>query len=192
LADTSDVLTDALDRNKRLVIEGTQGFGLSLLHSDTYPHCTSRDTVAAAFVAEAGLSPIDVDEVVMVTRAFPIRVAGQSGPLANEIDWQTLSSESGYDEPRIEFTSVTKQVRRVARFDAAVVKRAIAHNRPTTIVMNHLDYVDAQCARDGKPTMRVAEFLRTIEEKIGTTVDLLGFGPASLVWRNHKSAAVVA
>jgi len=63
-----------------VIIEGTQGFGLSLLHAADYPYVTSRDTTAAAFVSEAGLSPLDVDDIVLVLRAFPIRVGGNSGP----------------------------------------------------------------------------------------------------------------
>jgi adenylosuccinate synthase len=191
LADTSELLTQALNRNKRIVVEGTQGFGLSLLHSQSYPHCTSRDTVAAAFVAEAGLSPMDVDEIVMVVRSFPIRVSGTSGPLPSEIDWATVTSESGYADPQIEYTSVTRKVRRVAKFDASVVKRAIAHNRPTCVAMNHLDYVDAQCAVDEKLTRKAAAFLRSVEQQIGMEIGLLGFGRASLRRCDRRENAAI-
>jgi adenylosuccinate synthase len=51
------ILRSMLNRGERLVVEGTQGFGLSLLHSGYYPNVTSRDTSAAGFVAESGLSP---------------------------------------------------------------------------------------------------------------------------------------
>lgn len=136
---TIPFMRSALNNNERIIIEGTQGFGLSLLHSPHYPYVTSRDTTAAAFVSEAGLSPLDVDEVVLVIRAFPIRVSGNSGPLSNEIDWEILSSESGKN--LLERTSVTKAVRRVAYFDSDIVKQAIMVNQPTKIVMNHLDYI---------------------------------------------------
>ena len=96
-----------LREGARIIIEGTQGFGLSLLHSEHYPHVTSRDTTAAAFVAEAGLSPLDVDEIALVIRAFPIRVAGASGDLPHEIDWETVTRESGSPVPLVEITSVT-------------------------------------------------------------------------------------
>jgi adenylosuccinate synthase len=83
-------LRDRLDKHQRVIVEGTQGFGLSLLHTPHYPYATSRDTTAAGFVAEAGLSPLDVDDVVMVIRAFPIRVPGNSGPLPNETSWPSI------------------------------------------------------------------------------------------------------
>src|SRR5262249_21621528 len=75
------VLRGLLDRGRRVIIEGTQGFGLSVLHSQEYPYVTSRDTTAAGCLSEVGMSPLDVDDIVLVIRAFPIRVAGESGRL---------------------------------------------------------------------------------------------------------------
>src|SRR5450759_3362648 len=59
-----------VDEGCRVIVEGTQGFGLSLHHSRMYPHTTSKDTSAAQFVMEAGLSPLLVDEIVLVVRTF--------------------------------------------------------------------------------------------------------------------------
>src|SRR5262249_50077591 len=126
------------------------------------------------------------DEVVLVIRTFPIRVAGESGPLPNEIDWPTVTTESGYSGQLVEYTSVTNRVRRVARFDPEIVRRAIAHNRPTCIALNHLDYIDASCANEHRLTQKALDFAGTIEGKIGARLSLLGFGPASLTWRDIK------
>ncbi len=68
-----------------VIVEGTQGFALSLLHGAVYPFVTSRDTAAAGFAMEVGLSPRLIDDIVMVVRIFPIRVGGPSGPFDNEI-----------------------------------------------------------------------------------------------------------
>src|SRR3990170_6657446 len=122
-------LRDKLSTGERIIIEGTQGFGLSLLHSSYYPFVTSRDTTAAAFISEAGLSPLDVDDVVLVIRAFPIRVGGNSGPLPKETSWGVLTTESGSGCNLVEFTSVTKRLRRVAKFDSDIVRQAIACNK---------------------------------------------------------------
>ena len=187
LRDTTELLTHALRDQQRVILEGTQGFGLSLLHSRLYPYCTSRDTTAAAFVSEAGLSPLDVDEVVLVIRTFPIRVAGASGPLPSEIDWATVTSESGYSTQLVEYTSVTNRVRRVARFDPEIVRRAIAHNRPTCIALNHLDYIDASCANERRLTQKVLDFVGIIEARIDARLSLLGSGPDSLTWRDIRS-----
>jgi adenylosuccinate synthase len=185
MAPVAPFLRAQLSLGKRIILEGTQGFGLSLLHSPTYPYVTSRDTTAAAFISEVGLSPLDVDEVVMVLRAFPIRVSGNSGPLLNETDWAKITKESGSPDQLIEYTSVTKKVRRVARFDPEIVRAAIAVNAPTHIVLNHLDYVDHSCGVNNTPSQAVSEFVETVELSIGAVVNYLGFGPSSLVTRSH-------
>ncbi|MCI0562311.1 MAG: adenylosuccinate synthetase, partial [Nitrososphaera sp.] len=167
-----------------------QGFGLSLLHSPYYPKVTSRDTTAASFVAEVGLSPLDVTEVILVIRAFPIRVAGDSGPLPNQTDWETVGREGGWASSIVEYTSVTRKVRRVARFDSAVVKEAIQTNAPTTVVLNHVDYVDATCVRTGCITHKIESFVRQVESQIGTSIAYVGLGPTSLLPRPGRNKLV--
>jgi adenylosuccinate synthase len=183
IKETKSLLRSQLDKNERIIVEGTQGFGLSLLHSTYYPYITSRDTTAAGFISEAGLSPSDVDDIVLTIRAFPIRVGGNSGPLPNEIDWATITRESGSDKPVFEHTSVTRKLRRVARFNSDIVLQAIAVNQPSRIVLNHLDYIDTNCVRLNIVTQRASQFIRYVELAIRRKVDYYGFGPASLVKR---------
>jgi adenylosuccinate synthase len=73
----SPILHKLYNKGYDIILEGTQGFGLSLHHSRMFPKTTSKDTTAAQFVMEAGLSPLMVDQVIMVIRTFPIRVAGR-------------------------------------------------------------------------------------------------------------------
>jgi adenylosuccinate synthase len=186
--DTTPLLRELLDKSDPVVVEGTQGFGLSVLHSPHFPHATSRDTSAAGILAEAGLSPLDVEAVVLVLRAHPIRVAGNSGPFdAEELSWLQVAREGGHDE-LAEFTSVTGRLRRVARFDPELVRRAIAVNQPSSIVLNHVDYIDAATA-DGALTPRAAAFVRDVEAAIDRPIDLVGLGPASLVAPGHLVAS---
>jgi adenylosuccinate synthase len=173
---TSQFLRSKLDKRERVLIEGTQGFGLSVLHSPHYPFATSRDTTAAGFVAEAGLSPLDVDDVVLVIRAFPIRVPGNSGPLPNEISWQILTRESRHAKPIEEYTSVTRGLRRVARFDSDIVRQAIRINRPSRIVLNHLDYLDPQWPVFDE-SVSVTRFIESVEVSIHQRVHYAGGGP---------------
>jgi adenylosuccinate synthase len=182
LRDTTAEMRQLLDAGKRVVIEGTQGFGLSLLHSGVWPKATSRDTTAAGFVAEAGLSPRDVDDVTMVIRCHPIRVAGQSGPLPGETTWEQIAAEAGWEGDLREFTTVTKKLRRVAKFDPDIVRRAIQVNRPNRIVLNHLDYVDAQ-VRQAPLTINARQFVEIVEAKIGQQINWLGTGPVGILDR---------
>ncbi len=186
---TQELLRGLLDAGERVIVEGTQGFGLSLLHGPHFPKATSRDTTAAGALSESGLSPLDVDQVVLVLRAFPIRVAGDSGPFgAPETDWATIAREGGHRGSLEEHTSVTNRVRRVARFDPWLVRQAIAANNPSSIVLNHVDHVDA-AARHGL-TQRAEAFVANVSEGIGRSVDYVGLGPDILVASGERQALV--
>lgn len=88
--DTAEILTDAHQRGDKILIEGTQGSLLDF-HCGPYPFVTSRQTTAAAWVAESGLSPALNYEIVLVARTYPIRVAGNSGPMTMETSWPVLA-----------------------------------------------------------------------------------------------------
>jgi adenylosuccinate synthase len=178
--DTTSLLRAILNDGRRVVIEGTQGFGLSLLQGGYWPKATSRDTTASGFVAEAGLSPRDVDDVTMVVRCHPIRVAGDSGPLLGETSWEEIMSDAGLPEGAQEYTTVTNKVRRVGRFDPALVRRAIDANRPDHVVLNHVDYIDGR-VRSGIITDKAANFATMAEMSIGQKIDYIGVGPGKLV-----------
>jgi adenylosuccinate synthase len=178
LSDTTMLMRQWLNDDARIIIEGTQGFGLSLLDGGYWPKATSRCTTAASALAESGLSPVDVDDVTLVLRAYPIRVAGDSGPLPGETTWEAIADSLGTDRDLSEFTTVTKKLRRVGHFDARLVQMAIASNNPTTIVLNHMDYI-AERGR-GWESSEGMNFLNTVEAEIGGQVDYIGFSPRSV------------
>jgi adenylosuccinate synthase len=181
VCDVSAEVNSAVDQDKGVLIEGTQGFGLSLYHSGHYPHCTSRDTTAAGFLSEVGVSPRRVTEIVVVFRTFPIRVAGeQAGPLRDEITWEQLRKESGYPHEIREWTSVTKKVRRVGRFDWDLARRAVMLNRPTRLAVNGLDYLSYQNRNLRRPedlSMEARAFMGVATGELGCPVAYLGTGP---------------
>lgn len=185
LGDTTSMMRRLLRDGRRIVIEGSQGFGLSLLHGPEYPKATSRDATAATFVGEAGLSPLDVDDVTLVIRSFPIRVAGNSGHLEGETSWAYIADRARLPSDYVELTTSTRKVRRVGHFDPAIVRQAIDVNNPSRIVLNHMDYVDAG-GRTGRLGPKGTEFVeKVVEEPLGIRVDWLGVGPADIVpWRS--------
>ncbi len=180
LADTKSYLRGLLVKKHHIVIEGTQGYGLSNLHTPFYPFATARDTTAAGFLSETGLSPLDVAHVVMVIRAFPIRVGGNSGPLERETNWKAVSEVSG-GEYFEEYTTVTKRLRRVAEFDPVIVREAIQANNPNVIMMNHVDYIDK--TETGKMSGKQMNFVKRAESEICRNIDYVGLGPDSMVRR---------
>lgn len=189
---SSEVMNHHLN-GKKIAIEGTQGFGLSVYHSPYYPKATSRDTSASGFLSEVGISPLIVSGIIMVIRTFPIRVAGNSGDLPYEISWDIIQKESGYPYEIKEFTSVTKNLRRVARFDSKIVKQAISVNRPTGIALmgsDYLDYKNRGINRFDELNQQTKDFIYQIERELGVKINFIGTGPTDeeLIDRrnNHK------
>ncbi len=140
-------LEKAYSAGKRVLLEGTQGTGLSI-HHGSYPYVTSRDTTVAGCLSEAGIPPSRVRKVVMVCRTYPIRVQnpakGTSGPMSREIGWPEISRRSGIPLAKLkktEKTSTTNRDRRVGEFDWALLRKAAAINGPTDVALTFADYL---------------------------------------------------
>lgn len=82
IADTQQMLHDALFEHKTILLEGAQG---ALLDIDfgTYPYVTSSSTMAANAAVGAGLPPRCIDRVVGIYKAYTTRVG--SGPMPTEV-----------------------------------------------------------------------------------------------------------
>lgn len=199
ITDVSKETNEKLDAGEKVLIEGTQGFGLSVYHSDHYPHATSRDTTAAGFLSEVGVSPRLVTEIVVVFRTFPIRVAGrQAGALKDEISWEQLRKESGYPREIAERTTVTNKIRRVARFDWELALSAVEINRPTRLALNGLDYLDYGnfgIPDHSKLTPSGLDFVREMRRRINDVpIDFLGVGPSlnQILYKGHGVSGIVS
>ena len=88
--DTERYLNHRWDEGARILLEGTQGQLLDL-YLGPYPYTTHKQTGPAQWMLEAGLSPSLPNRVISVVRTFPIRVAGNSGPLPMETTWPHLA-----------------------------------------------------------------------------------------------------
>lgn len=175
----ADILHKQLEQDGDVIVEGTQGFGLSVLHGGAYPFTTARDTTAAGFCSEVGLSPRMVDFIVLALRTFPIRVGGNSGPLPHEIDWKEVQRRSGAPAEEPEYTSVTHNVRRVAEFDIAAVRRACRYNKPTSLALmgvDRLDYANRGVTRACDLSRCASQRIAWLETETGTPVEWIGTG----------------
>lgn len=148
-------LRRAYSGNKSILLEGTQGSGLSIYHGE-YPYVTSRDTNVAGCLAEAGISPRRLRKVILVVRTTPIRVAnplnkdgneaGTSGTLKHETDFDEVKKRSGLttDLRSLEKTSTTKRDRRVGWFDWEQFHQSCILNGPTDIALTFADYINSK------------------------------------------------
>lgn len=190
------ILEEAFSRGQRVLLEGTQGTGLSLFHG-SYPHVTSRDTTVAGTLAEAGISPRRVRRVVMVCRTYPIRVGGPSGPLSTELDWTdiaTRSSLSALDLENTEKGSVSGNQRRVSEFDWALLRRSAELNGASDIALTFADYIDVRnraAFRFDQLSSATLRFIEEVEQVAGCSVSLVAarFTARSVLdrrnWRGH-------
>ena len=149
---TAMQLEQSYRNGEAILLEGTQGSGLSIFHGP-YPHVTSRDTNVAGCLAEAGISPSRVRRILMVVRPQPIRVGNPdgndgyiSGQLKHEVDFKTIAESAGLNPEDVlgyEKTSTTKRPRRVGWFEWEQFHQACALNAPTDIVLTFADYLSA-------------------------------------------------
>jgi len=171
-------------------IEGTQGYGLGL-HTRHYPQVTSSDCRAIDFMAMAGVSPWGANvrqvDVWVVYRPYPIRVAGNSGPLYRETTWEELGLPQ-------EHTTVTQKVRRVGGWDGALARAALTANggpSPSVhIAVTMIDQVDDTLAGVTDPARVKAsdpaqKMLAQIEHDLRATVALVGTSDRTVTHRSQ-------
>ncbi|MFJ7142945.1 adenylosuccinate synthetase [Pseudomonas protegens] len=149
---TSDRLEEAYRNGQSILLEGTQGSGLSIFHGD-YPYVTSRDTNVAGCLAEAGISPSRIRKILMVIRPMPIRVGdpdGSEGHISGRLKHPTTFDEIAQFAKleadalnAAEKTSTTNRNRKVGWFEWDQFRKACALNAPTDIVLTFADYLRA-------------------------------------------------
>ena len=169
---------------KNILIEATQGYGLSL-DGSRYPYVTSANLDTYRILSDAEI-PFGVHQVQvwLVLRAFPIRIAGNSGYLFNETSWAELRKAYGEHIPD-EQTTVTKKTRRVGEFDPTLAKEAVVRCGANVIVLTFVDYVFPNVKETGV-TAEIDHWLCHLEGKAGLHFDYLGIGTGELVPRLYS------
>ncbi|AEK72005.1 adenylosuccinate synthetase [Thermococcus sp. 4557] len=172
LTDVAAEVNDALDDGKLVLVEGTQGFGLSLYYG-TYPYVTSKDTTASAIASDVGIGPTRVDDVIVVFKSFPTRVG--EGPFPTE-----MSQEEAEKMGLVEYGTVTGRRRRVGWFDFEFARYSARLNGATMLALTMLDKYDKNAfgvTDYEKLPRRAREFVEEIEERVGVPVGLIKTGP---------------
>lgn len=176
LADTITEINDGIDQGKQVLLEGTQGFMLSLFLGGGYPYVTGRDTGASAIASEAGVGPTRVDDVIIVYKSFITRVG--AGPLPGEI-----SREDALARGWFEVAAGTGRERRSAPFDFDLAKKTAKINGATQAALTKLDVLFPEC--QGKRHFedlsdRAKAFVKEVESRTGVPVTIIGTGPDAL------------
>ncbi len=175
LVDVAAEVNSAIDADRVVVLEGTQGLMLSLFHG-SYPYVTSRDTSAAAICSESGVGPSRVDRVLVVFKAFITRVG--VGDLPGE-----LSKEEALRRGWFETAAGTGRDRRSAPFDFGLARRVARIHGATEAAVTKLDILFPSCKNATSYEMlpqEARDFLVRIEEAVGVPVTIIGTGPDAL------------
>ncbi len=172
LTDVPLEINEALDRGDFVLIEGSQGFGLSLYYG-TYPYVTSKDTTASAIASDVGIGPTRVDDVIVVFKSFPTRVG--AGPFPTE-----MPAEEAEKLGIVEYGTVTGRRRRVGYWDGKLAKYSAMVNGATQIAITGIDKLDRDCygvKEWEKLTPKAKKFIEDIEAEIKVPVTLISTGP---------------
>ena len=136
IRDTVIMLEEALGRGDMVLLEGAQG---ALLDPDfgTYPYTTSSSPLAGGGCLGTGLSPVRINNVLGVFKAYCTRVG--SGPMPTELEDETgeLIRERAH-----EYGTTTGRPRRCAWFDAIAARHSTRINGFTGAAITRLDVLD--------------------------------------------------
>jgi len=136
VCDTASYLQKAMGSGKKVLFEGAQGTMLDIDHG-TYPFVTSSNATAGGVCTGLGVSPVHVDAVVGIVKAYITRVGG--GPFQTEADGdaaQMLRDQGG------EYGSVTGRPRRCGWFDAPLLRYSNTINSFASLIVTKLDVLD--------------------------------------------------
>jgi adenylosuccinate synthase len=136
VTDTSALLNRALDDGRVMLCEGAQGTMLDLDHG-SYPFVTSSASTAGGACTGLGISPIRIEAVFGVLKAYATRVGEGPFPTEQDNDAGRLIRERGR-----EFGSTTGRPRRCGWFDAVVARYSVAINQIESLALTLFDVLD--------------------------------------------------
>lgn len=200
VVDTMNLVNSEIDRGCSVLVEGSQGCDLDINYGLPYPNTTSRQCHAGQLIADCGISPKLLDEIVMIMRPYPIRISNttnlkngdgttlvtSSGDYdgSEEITWDIIKERCGAPDDMDfgEMTTVTKKPRRVFEMNWDRFDYVCRLNRPTQIALNFAQYIDwgaYKCTSWEDLPQKVKDFISTVEAHAGCPVTLIGTGPAN-------------
>jgi adenylosuccinate synthase len=136
ISDTVVLTNKLIDAGKNVLFEGAQGTLLDIDHG-TYPFVTSSNASAGGVCTGLGVSPMKIDGVLGIVKAYTTRVG--SGPFPTELNdslGEDLRLKGG------EYGATTGRARRCGWFDAVNVQHSIRINGYTGMALTKLDVLD--------------------------------------------------
>jgi adenylosuccinate synthase len=137
VTDTSILFDKAIKANKSILFEGAQGTFLDI-DFGTYPFVTSSNSISGGACVGAGISPVYIDKVIGVVKAYTTRVG--EGPFPTELDEKLMNFVRELGK---EYGATTGRPRRCGWFDAVMVRFAVLINGAKEVAIMKLDVLDS-------------------------------------------------
>ena len=136
IADTVDLVHEALEAGQHVLLEGAQATFLDLDHG-TYPYVTSSSPTAGGACTGSGIGPRHISRVIGIAKAYCTRVG--AGPFPTELfdGVGDLLVERGR-----EFGTNTGRRRRTGWFDAVMLRQAVRLNSLSEVAITKVDVLD--------------------------------------------------
>lgn len=131
--DTSVLVHNGIKADKKVLFEGAQGTLLDL-DFGTYPYLTSSHPISGGIPTGIGISPMSIEKVLGVVKAYTTRVG--KGPFPTELFDETGDAirEKGH-----EYGTTTGRARRCGWLDIVMLRYACRINGLTDIAVTRLD-----------------------------------------------------
>lgn len=145
IGDTRERIHEMLALNRRIIIEGGQGYYLDPIAGGN-PFCTSTPTIGSAFPYLMGIDPSEVVAHVGVVKAYTTRVG--EGPFPTELfgeDQQELREKGG------EYGATTGRPRRTGWLDIGLTRQSAKRSGVTHLAISKLDVLS------GMKTLKVSK-----------------------------------
>lgn len=136
ICNTALLLNKASDDKKDILFEGAQGTFLDI-DFGTYPFVTSSSAIAGGASIGTGVSPVKIDKIIGVAKAYTTRVGEGPFPTQFPDPFQKFMRDKGN-----EFGATTGRPRRCGWFDSVMVKEAVLLNNISNLAIMKLDILD--------------------------------------------------
>jgi len=177
ITDVSQEVIEASCDKKKVLIEGVQGYGLSLMNYKFYPNVTSQDTTAAQFAVDTGIGPKLIDEVIIIYKSYTSRVG--KGPMPTE--WNETQKISYGIEER---GTVSGRQRRLGDFDFELAIQSLLGNTATVAAINCVDRLfpnDKSVKNYEDLSDSAKDFINNIDQRLASSAFYGGFKGVKLI-----------
>ncbi len=155
--DTTELIHGAIEKKKKILLEGAQGTMLDIDHG-MYPFGTSSNTTAGGASTGSGIGPTLINEVVGVVKVYTSRVG--TGPVPTELidaTGQSIRDKGG------EYGTTTGRPRRIGWLDLMTLRYATHVNGLTGLAFTRVDTLS------GLDKLKVCTHYSCSGKKIATT-----------------------